>query len=93
MTEPKQTAEELTEQDEEFLECINDLSEPEKNCIISYLKDKCDLRAEEARRETAQKILEILDLYEASEHPINEILSAIRSNICNALDKNGDDEE
>ena len=32
----------LSEADEEFLECVNDLSEAEKNCIISYVKDKCD---------------------------------------------------
>jgi uncharacterized protein YdaU (DUF1376 family) len=32
------TTDEISEQDEEFLEIINDLSEEEKNAIIEYLK-------------------------------------------------------
>ncbi len=40
---------ELSEQDEEFLEAINELSENKKNIVIAYMKDKCEAKADEIR--------------------------------------------
>ena len=51
--------EEISEEDEEFLQDIEELDEEKKNGVIAYLKNKCDDNWNEALQEMEKKIKSI----------------------------------
>ena len=51
--------EEISEEDEEFLQDIEELDEEKKNGVIAYLKNKCDDNWNEALQEMKKKIKSI----------------------------------